>query len=109
MRIHAEGAFYAYTGRLWEVLEEGEFQQEFVSPYDGARYGEDGIVKLNKSKIKSISWLTARNMEAGGFFSDAERGINCENGCVRFHPDGRPELLPRSPTIDAGISYPVGG
>jgi P4 family phage/plasmid primase-like protien len=97
LRIHAEGAFYTYTGRLWEVLQEAEFQQEFVSPYDGARYGDDGVVKLNKSKIESISWLTARNMEVGDFFSNAERGINCENGFVRFHTDGRPELVPHHP------------
>jgi P4 family phage/plasmid primase-like protien len=93
-RIHSEGTFYAYTGRVWKVLEEADFQREFVSPYDGARYGSEGVVKFNKSKVESISWLTARNMEIGEFFVHAESGINCENGFVRFHPDGRPELVP---------------
>lgn len=97
LRLHTEGAFYSYNGRLWEVLEEARCQQEFVSPYDGARYGEDGIVKLNKAKIESISWLIARNMEAAGFFNGVERGINCENGFVRFEPDGRPEFTPHDP------------
>jgi hypothetical protein len=32
MCIHSEGAFYAYTGRVWEVLGEAEFQREFISP-----------------------------------------------------------------------------
>lgn len=94
LRIHSEGAFYSYTGGVWKVLEEAEFQREFVSPYDGARYGSEGVVKLNKSKVESISWLTARNMEVYDFFVHAEPGINCENGFVRFHPDGRPELEP---------------
>ena len=97
LRTHSEGSFYHYTGGVWKVLEEAEFQREFVSRYDGARYGSEGIVKLNKSKVESISWLTARNMEAGGFFTGAEPGINCENGFVRFSQDGRPELVPHDP------------
>lgn len=68
-----------------------------MSPYDGARYGGEGTVKLNKSKVKSISWLTARNLEVRNFFANAEPGINCESGFVRFHPHGRPELVPHDP------------
>src|SRR5207302_437024 len=49
---HSEGSFFAYTGRVWEVLADAEFQREFVSPYDGARYGSEGVVKLNKSKVE---------------------------------------------------------
>jgi P4 family phage/plasmid primase-like protien len=97
LRIHSEGAFFSYASGVWKVLEEAEFQREFVSPYDGARYGSEGVVKLNKSKVESISWLTARNMEVGDFFVHAEPGINCENGFVQFHPDGRPELVPHDP------------
>jgi P4 family phage/plasmid primase-like protien len=96
-RVHSEGAFYTYNGRVWEILLDAEFQQGFISPYDGARYGNEGVVKLNKSKIESISWLTARNMEAADFFVGAEPGINCENGFVRFAQDGRPELVPHHP------------
>ena len=97
LRIHSEGSFYHYTGGVWTVLEEAEFQREFVSRYDGARYGSEGIVKLNKSKVESISWLTARNMEVGNFFGHAEPGINCENGFVRFSQEGRPELVRHHP------------
>jgi hypothetical protein len=95
---HSEGAFFAYTGRVWEFLTDAEFQREFVSPYDGARYGSEGIVKLNKSKVESISWLTARNMEVCDFFAVAEPGVNCESGFVKFHPDGRTELVPHDPS-----------
>ena len=97
LRIHTEGSFYSYTGRVWEVLEEAEFQREFISPYDGACYGSEGVVKLNKSKVESISWLTQRNMQVGDFFTRAEPGINCESGFVQFNQDGRPELVPHSP------------
>jgi P4 family phage/plasmid primase-like protien len=82
---------------VWEVLGEAEFQREFISPYDGARYGSEGVVKLNKSKVESISWLTARNMGISDFFVQAEPGINCESGFVSFNPDGSPELEAHDP------------
>jgi P4 family phage/plasmid primase-like protien len=94
---HTEGAFFAYTGRVWEVLADAELQRKFLSPYDGARYGSEGVVKLNKSKIESISWLAARNMEVAGFFAHAEPGINCQSGFVRFQLPGNPELVPHDP------------
>jgi len=76
-------------------------------PYDGARYGSEGVVKLNKSKVESISWLTARDMEVADFFVQAEPGINCESGFVRFKPDGNPELVPRmTPAIGADTFLP---
>jgi P4 family phage/plasmid primase-like protien len=112
--VYSEGAFYHWTGRLWEELDDIDIQKHFVSRYDGARYGSSGVIRLDQQKVKSIVKFVAQEMKTEDFFSDRPLGVNCQNGFVVFEKDGNVNLVEHHPgqkcrTICSGSYEPCSG
>ena len=112
--VYSEGAFYHWTGRVWEELDDFHIQKQFVSRYDGARYGGSGVIRLDQHKVKSIVKFIAQEMEIDDFFSDRPLGVNCQNGFVRFDKEGNVNLVEHHPgqkcrTICSGNYEPCSG
>jgi phage/plasmid-associated DNA primase len=95
--VYSEGAFYHWTGRIWEELSDVDIQKSFVSRYDGARYGGSGVVRLDQHKVKSIIKFIAQEMQIDDFFRDRPMGVNCQNGFVVFDRDGSITLVEHHP------------
>jgi P4 family phage/plasmid primase-like protien len=68
-----------------------------VHAYDGATFGEKGIVKLHKGKIDSILNEFLAMHEKPDYFSKASNGLNCLSGFITFSRGAAPLLKPHSP------------
>jgi P4 family phage/plasmid primase-like protien len=95
--IHAEGSFYHWNGRLWEELDDPDVQEKFIERYDGARYGDKGMIRLNQTHVKSITKFLAHKVGFKDFFDNKPAGVNLSNGFIAFKDDGTYELVPHDP------------
>jgi phage/plasmid-associated DNA primase len=96
--VHTEGSFWHWTGRVWEALTDGDVQEDFiVSKYDGARYGDKGMVRLNHAHVKSIAHFLRHKKELEDFFVEKPAGINLENCFVGFNDDGSTRMEQHNP------------
>jgi hypothetical protein len=48
--VYSEGSFYHWTGYIWTELSDVDVQRRVVSRYDGARYGNSGVIRLDQHK-----------------------------------------------------------
>jgi P4 family phage/plasmid primase-like protien len=85
--VYAEGGFYRWTGRVWEILDKDDVTEEFITPFDGARYGDKGV-RLTKSKVDSILSFVEHKLTKRDFFDGKKPGINLQNGFIEFDRDG---------------------
>jgi hypothetical protein len=112
--VYSEGSFYHWTGNVWEELDDIHIQKEFVSRYDGARYGGSCVIRLDQHKVKSIVKFIAQEMQIEDFFRDRPLGVNCKNGFVVFDKEGIVNLVDHHPgqkcrTICSGNYEPCSG
>ena len=97
--VYSEGNFYKYVGSHWALLDETEMKRS-LNKYDGWRYGEKGVVRLNHEKTSSILRSVATEREQREFFFLTPAGINAKNGFITFGSDGTPgtrTARPRAP------------
>ena len=95
--VHAEGAFWRYSGTEWEAIEDHLIRLP-VHAYDGAEFmtaaGEPSRVKLSKSRVDSVLNECAALCAEPHFFENPPAGINCASGFIRFDAAGTPHLEP---------------
>jgi P4 family phage/plasmid primase-like protien len=95
--VHAEGAFWRFTGAHWEPIPDHELRLA-VHSYDGALFatpgGKDSRVKLGKGRIDSVLSECAALCAEPDFFGIRPTGINCASGFIRFDADGTARLEP---------------
>ena len=93
--VHAEGAFWRYTGTEWEAIEDHLIRLP-VHAYDGADFmtaaGEPSRVKLSRSRVDSVLNECAALCAEPHFFENPPAGINCTSGFIRFDAAGTPRL-----------------
>jgi putative DNA primase/helicase len=82
-----DSQFWTYQETEWAILTV-ESIHRIIMGYDGALFGEKGIVKLNQSRLKSITAIIMGLVKREGFFTDPKAGINCLNGFIEFGPAG---------------------
>ena len=81
------------TGTHWAAIDDTVMKRR-LNKYDGWRYGEQGVVRMNDEKMLSILRSVANERMQREFFSRPPVGINAKNGFITFGTDGTPKLLP---------------
>lgn len=87
-----------YTGTHWRELDDASLF-EAVARYDGALYPTKqnyGRIKLNQSRVQSITKLLITRTEKPDFFNDPACGIACLDGFLSLE-NGVVELVPHAP------------
>src|SRR5580704_2986475 len=90
-----EGQFWTYEETEWTILTV-ESIHRIIQQFDGATFGSKGVVKLNHSRLKSVTAIMAGIVNRPDFFSSPEAGVNCLNGFIRFTPEG-PQRIEHDP------------
>jgi putative DNA primase/helicase len=94
--VVSEGRVWRHIKTHWTSVSAHELRQA-VYVYDGATFGEKGIVKLHKGKIDSILNEFFAMHENPDYFSKAPNGLNCLSGFITFSRGAAPLLEPHSP------------
>jgi P4 family phage/plasmid primase-like protien len=98
--VSCDGAIWRYTGTHWEAIAD-EMLCLSVHAYDGAQFftpkGDPALVKLNRSRVESILACMKPGIVRPDFFAEAEVGINCASGFIRFDDQGTATLERHSP------------
>ncbi|WP_170475200.1 DNA primase family protein [Ruegeria arenilitoris] len=85
----AEGAAWAFNGRIWEALDENRLKRH-VQRFDGAIYptasGKDARYSLTSGKVKSVIELLYTKRSDEDFFTSSPTGVSCRNCFVSVRP-----------------------
>ncbi len=94
--LYAEGKFWFYENTEWKVFEQNMIRQQ-VYQFDGASYGDKGMVRLNNNKLKSIIAEIEVIQGEPEFFYNPKAGVNCLSGFVEITGEGA-TLIPHDPS-----------
>ncbi|MEI7608331.1 MAG: phage/plasmid primase, P4 family, partial [Rhodospirillaceae bacterium] len=96
--IFAEGEFWYFSGSHWKMIERRSKLRRLVHRYDNVSYDRGNrTVELSRAKIDGIINEIGTLLYEPDFFANAEIGINCASGFIRYDAAGSPTLEPHSP------------
>ena len=94
--VYTEGRFYAFTGKIWEIIEKVTIRKA-IYEFDGAAFGQKGTLKLSAPKADSIMSILKDQTHKVDYFDSAPAGVNCASGFVLFNEDGEASIAAHTP------------
>ena len=94
--VYTEGRFYAFTGKVWEIIEKVTIRKA-IYEFDGAAFGQKGTLKLSAPKADSIISILKDQTHKVDYFDRAPAGVNCASGFVSFNEDGEASIAAHTP------------